>query len=114
MNKILDTESLFRRLGNDNKLIYEILQLFIDTMPAQIDSLKTAVEEKDTETIKLRAHALKGSAGNISAEKLEKTASQLEITGKDGNPAGSGLLLSILLEEYEELENEIVKLPDSP
>jgi len=114
MNKILNTESFFRRLENDKELINEILQLFIDTIPAQINSLKTAVEENDTETIQLRAHALKGAAGNISAEKLEKTAAQLETTQKEGKPAGSGLLLSKLLEEYEELENEIVKLLDSP
>ncbi|MDA3940713.1 MAG: Hpt domain-containing protein [Spirochaetia bacterium] len=104
MDKILNFETLLPRLENDESLVKEILLLYIDTTPGQIDTLKTALEEKDSKTIQYEAHSIKGSAGNISAEKVEKAASLLEITGKEDNIKGSESLFSILLGEYGELE----------
>jgi HPt (histidine-containing phosphotransfer) domain-containing protein len=100
MDKILNFETLLPRLENDESLVKEILLLYIDTTPGQIDTLKTALEEKDSKTIQYEAHSIKGSAGNISAEKVEKAASLLEITGKEDNIKGSESLFSILLGEY--------------
>ncbi len=113
MAKTLNFGSLLIRLGDDIELVNEILHLFIDTIPEQVEVLKSAVEEKSAELIQYTAHTLKGSAGNISAEKLAATASILEIAGKENNIKSSESLLSILLEEYEELEYEIEQLLDS-
>ena len=110
MEKTLNFESLLVRLGNDIELVNEILHLFKDTIPEQVEALKSAVEEKNTELIQYAAHTLKGSAGNISAEKLAVTASVLEIAGKEGNIVGAESLFSIFLKEYKELEIEIRKL----
>ena len=113
MNKTLNFESLMVRLGDDEELVNEILHLFIDTTPEQMEALKSAVEENTTELIQYTAHTLKGSAGNISAEKLASTAFKLEIAGKEGNLKGAELLFPLLLEEYGALEKKIEQLLDS-
>ena len=110
MDQILNFESLLIRLGDDSKMANEILSLFIDTVPEQIDILKSAIEEKNNELIQYISHNLKGSAGNISAEKLAGTANILETAGKEGNIKDSESLFSLLFEEYEELENVIRQL----
>jgi hypothetical protein len=46
MDKILNFETLLPRLENDESLVKEILLLYIDTTPGQIDTLKTALQEK--------------------------------------------------------------------
>ena len=104
MDKILNFESLLIRLGNDIELVNEILHLFIDTTPEQIDTLKSAVEEKNTELIQYSSHTLKGSAGNINAEKLAGTASLLEIAGKYGDIQSAESMYAVLMKEYKELE----------
>ena len=104
MDRILNFESLLLRLGDDVELINELLNLFMDTIPEQMDILKSAVEKKDSKLVQQTAHSLKGSAGNISADKLAKTAAILEIAGKDGNTMDSASLFSVLLGEYKELE----------
>lgn len=104
MEKTLNFESLLVRLGDDIELVNEILHLFIDTIPEQVEALKSAVEERNTELIQYAAHTLKGSAGNISAEKLADAASILEIAGKEGNIKDAESLLSVFMEEYKELE----------
>ena len=66
--------------------------------------MKTALKEKDTELIQKKAHKLKGSTGNINAEKLAKTASQIEIAVRDVNIKEAESFFSIFVEEYDELE----------
>lgn len=109
MDKILNLECLLIRLGGDIELINELLHLFLETAPEQVDTLREAVDEKNTEHIQKRAHTIKGSAGNISAEKLARTASRLETAGKEGNKKGVDSLFSIFQKEYKELEIEIKK-----
>ena len=46
MDEILNFESLLVRLGNDIELVNEILRLFINTIPEQMDILKSAVKKR--------------------------------------------------------------------
>ena len=110
MDRILNFESLLVRLGNDGKLVNEILLLFLDTIPEQMGTLRSAIEEKNYELIQHISHSLKGSAGNISAEKLAGTAGLLETAVKENNIRISESLFLLLSEEYEELEKIIRQL----
>ena len=109
MDKVINFESLNRRLANNNELLIEILALFIETMPKHVNNLKTAIEEKNLKNIKMEAHTLKGAAGNISAEKLANTAGLLEVTGKEGDISSAELLFPVMKEEYKELETLIIQ-----
>jgi len=75
---ILDRSILRESLGDDQELIDEIYQLFVTTAPEIMESLLKAVKDEDLETVKNRAHSLKGSAGNIGALAMQESMRQVE------------------------------------
>ncbi len=51
---------------------------FLEDAPASLDELEQAVHGGDIETARARAHALKGSSGNLGATELAQLAAQAE------------------------------------
>jgi two-component system sensor histidine kinase/response regulator len=80
---VLDREALFTRVGQDAGLFREVIQLFLSDCPVRMAAIKSAVEARDAEAIRLAAHALKGAAGNLSATALASAARMLERIGAE-------------------------------
>jgi two-component system, sensor histidine kinase and response regulator len=78
-----DREALLVRLGGDEPLFTEVVQLFLADCPARVSDLQVAVEARDPERIRAAAHALKGAAGNLSATPLMSAARTLERIGAE-------------------------------
>ena len=72
------------RVGGDDGLFTQIIQLFLSDCPERLAETEAAVEAKNPERIRLAAHALKGSAGNLSAIALASAARTLERIGSEG------------------------------
>ena len=79
----IDRESLMTRVGGDEELFTEVIQLFLLDCPLGVAAIKAAVESGDPEQVRLAAHALKGSAGNLSATALTSAARTLERLGTE-------------------------------
>jgi len=76
-----DVEKVRARLGGDESLLDEIIDLFLEENPKQLKSLKQAVTEADSEMVERIAHTLKGelvcleiTAGAARAGELEEMA----------------------------------------
>ena len=80
----IDRESLMARVGGDAELFVEVIQLFLVDCPARVAAIKSAVDRADRDDIRVAAHALKGSAGNLSATGLAAAARTLERMGMEG------------------------------
>jgi two-component system sensor histidine kinase/response regulator len=80
----IDRESLLVRVGQDEELLNQVIQLFLTDSPKRLAAIKAAVEAGDCERIRTTAHALKGSAGNLSALGMSEAASTLERIGAEG------------------------------
>jgi signal transduction histidine kinase/CheY-like chemotaxis protein len=76
--------TLMQRVGGDVGLLHQVIALFLEDCPARIDAIRATVEGRDAEGIRFAAHALKGSAGNLSADGLAEAASVLEGIGAEG------------------------------
>jgi len=76
-------DELRRRLGDD-ELVGEITSLFLTDCPAKVAAIKAAVVARDLRAIRITAHALKGSAGNMSAMPVSECASALELMAERG------------------------------
>ena len=76
-------DELRRRLGDD-ELVGEITSLFLTDCPAKVAAIKAAVVARDLRAIRIAAHALKGSAGNMSAMPVSECASALELMAERG------------------------------
>jgi len=79
----LDTASLLRRCMNRPPLVRQLLTLFEDQLPSILDNLYAALRAGDHRVVHQEAHLLRGSAANLSAERLREIAVVLERRAAD-------------------------------
>ena len=80
-----DESALGDRFEGDEETINAVVSTFLDDAPNQIRFLKEALETKDAEAVKQRAHSLKGASGNVGAPVLQALSLQAEDAGKAGD-----------------------------
>ncbi|CAA9490871.1 MAG: diguanylate cyclase/phosphodiesterase (GGDEF & EAL domains) with PAS/PAC sensor(s) [uncultured Rubrobacteraceae bacterium] len=69
-----------RGLGGP-ELLAELVELYLEQAPAQLEALREAIEAGDAASVKGTAHALKGSSGNMGALRMATICAELEETG---------------------------------
>jgi two-component system, sensor histidine kinase and response regulator len=79
----VDRNVLLARLGDDEDLFADIVEVFLDDCPSRLSEIGAAVDARDPERIRTAAHALKGAAGNIAATGLLEAARELEHAGEE-------------------------------
>ncbi|WP_372999931.1 response regulator [Sulfurimonas sp.] len=100
---IWDENSALKRLGGSSELLKKVLTIFVQDIQNSITSLKEAIDAKDADKIKLHAHSIKGSSGNINAKSLEEKARELE----DGS---STLKNQELRDKFEDMNDIVTEL----
>jgi CheY-like chemotaxis protein len=80
----IDRLQCMRRLGGDEKLFLDVIQLFLEDCPLRLAAIKEAVDALDAERLRTAAHALKGASANLSAGGLFEAAAVLERIGAEG------------------------------
>ena len=95
----VDREALMMRVAGDEGLFREIVELFLADCPIRVAAIEAAVARRNPEEIRVAAHALKGSAGNLSATRLTAAARVLEALGAEGQVEGTGTALHNLTVE---------------
>jgi len=83
-NGILDIQRGLHQLGGDIKTYRELLNDFIQELPGRISTLERSLEEKDTASLALEAHNLKGVSSNLGALQLSDYASKLDKQSNEG------------------------------
>jgi PAS domain S-box-containing protein len=73
-----DEASALRRLDDDNDLLAEMIDLFLEEAPVQLAELASAQSRTDLFALADAAHAIKGMAGHFCAEKTISLAVNLE------------------------------------
>jgi two-component system, sensor histidine kinase and response regulator len=79
----LNRQEVLDRLGGDENLFIEVINLFLEDCPKRLSEIKAAVDARDAELIRTTAHALKGAAGNLSEGGLFEAAATLERIGAE-------------------------------
>ncbi len=96
--KIFD--NLRELMGND---FIELLNVFLNSVPTQIASLKEASNKADSDGIFRTAHSLKSSSGNLGALVLCELCRDLESWARTGKTEGS-------LTSIEKIEVEFLRV----
>ena len=91
-------------------VLCEVLQMFLAEMPPRLDRLRNAFASGDIEELRRTAHSLKGSAGNIGANRLFVLCRQLDDQGKTGDLSGAQPLIDALGVEFGKVEVEIHRI----
>jgi signal transduction histidine kinase/CheY-like chemotaxis protein len=90
-------------LGND-ALLGRVVQSFLESIPVSRQVLQMAAAKGNLTSLAKAAHALKGAAGSIVAQRCHKAALAVERAAKDGNLERSKEVLEILWQELDTLE----------
>ena len=85
----------------------EILEAFLEDIPAEMDSLAAAVAVGNAPTVELLAHTIKGAAANVGGEGLRSAALRMETAAKKGDLSGAQWLLKSIGQEFELLKAAI-------
>jgi signal transduction histidine kinase/CheY-like chemotaxis protein len=79
-----DESALLKRVDGDAELMSDVIRLFLDDCPVRLAAIKDAVTRRHPDDLRAAAHALKGSAGNLSATPLFHAADVLERVAAEG------------------------------
>jgi len=100
---IIDKEKALKHLG-DEDLFNEVLKVFFDNLPTQIQDMKNALETLNFDEISMHALSLKSSAATIMAGEIKEIAFKLSVAGNEKNVDQTKQLLSALEKEFESLK----------
>jgi PAS domain S-box-containing protein len=78
MNFDIDFAKMLERLGGDEQLLHEVIEIFIDQAPRHVDALREALNLADAAAVEKSAHSIKGEIGYLGVTELFNKARELE------------------------------------
>ncbi len=106
---LLERTEALARVGNDEELLAEISQLFLEEYEESLAAIRSATHAGDAAGLERAAHHLKGSVANFSS-KVRDAAFELEKMGRKGDLGGGSAALDKLVELLERLRPELEAL----
>jgi PAS domain S-box-containing protein len=82
---LLNLPALHARYPGNPDLVNDLLELFISTTEASLATLKRCIDQRDLETCRKEAHALKGAAASVTAHAIQDAAARIETCLRDGD-----------------------------
>jgi HPt (histidine-containing phosphotransfer) domain-containing protein len=84
MTSLFDRTTLMDRIGNDEHVLRELVDLFLDLQPQRMNQLAHAVASEELELARGYAHTLAGAFRSVSMPLLGDLAKALELAaGRD-------------------------------
>ena len=102
---VVNKAEALSRLENDTELYDEIVAVFLEDTPVQIENLQAALEAGDDATSLRLAHSLKSASGNVGANSLREVAFAMESAARKGGAAGAAPLFKSLRDAYKAVED---------
>ena len=99
-----DSQRIYRMTKGDPNTLREVIDLFVDDTRKNLQRLRTAIDEEDNTTSGETAHALKGSAANMSARRLSELFHAIEEKVKSEDFTGARSLMRLLDTEFRILQ----------
>ncbi len=103
-NTSFEWDDLLYRIGNDEEILTTVLTAFLSEAPGQINSIKQALAENDSNKIAHAAHALKGAAANIGAIELYKAALMVESKTASEDREVMSSLVKLIEKDYTQVK----------
>jgi signal transduction histidine kinase/DNA-binding response OmpR family regulator len=94
------------QVEGDEKLLHEIVAIFVDEAPKLLAALRQAIASRNLEQVERTAHNLKGQLGYVGATAAAQKSRELEDSGHRGDLARAQRIV-------DELEKEITEVMES-
>jgi len=98
---VFDRQALSARLMGDEDLLREIIAVFLEDMPKQLQALKKHIDRHDAGSAGNQAHAVKGAAANVGGMAFSAAAGEMEKAGKAGRPEEIAALMPELERQFD-------------
>jgi two-component system, sensor histidine kinase and response regulator len=102
--------SLLESLGSDRALLRELVGMFLEDCPKQLESIRDAVQRRDAVALRSAAHLLRGCVGNFGVSAAYEAARRLENMGREGNWTDVEARYACLESELRRLELALAQL----
>jgi len=86
------------KLGG-GKLLRQLVELFEESAPPRVDAIVEGQRQGDANQVEREAHALKTSAGNLGAVRVQVLCQHLETRGSEGDVGELAPLTALLQQE---------------
>ena len=96
-----------RIVGGDDKLLHEVVQVFLEDSPAKLSALSVALAAQDANSVALAAHGLKGSAAALGARGATDASAHLEALARARNLAEADIAAAHVKEEFAALRESL-------
>ncbi|HEY2526323.1 MAG TPA: Hpt domain-containing protein [Candidatus Binataceae bacterium] len=103
-------DRLRRSMPGKESVVGEMIDLFVADLPARLGAMRDAIDRADARGLALQAHALRGSAANFGAARLDELCGGLETLGAGGALAGARAMLDALLAESARVRDALLAL----
>jgi signal transduction histidine kinase/CheY-like chemotaxis protein/HPt (histidine-containing phosphotransfer) domain-containing protein len=100
----IDLNMLEQRCMGNRKLAAKALKMFESSLGKEIESLLNGVTHNDAQAVAAAAHKIKGSAANVSAERVRAVAAELETLGRTDALARATESLAVLDRETRQFQ----------
>jgi two-component system sensor histidine kinase/response regulator len=104
---IWDRVGALDRMGGDEALLAELVDLLLEQIAQSVPRLSRAIEGADVLSLERVAHSLKGAAASLSAERLRHRALELEMLGRGHDLSAAPAALARLQEEGQLLRDAL-------
>ena len=107
---IVDRAAVLDRVGGDEHLLREIIEIFLEEYPALIAEIGSSVERHDAHALERSAHTLKGSIANFGARSATQAALDLELMGRRKDLRLAPAVIATLKSELQALHSALIHL----
>jgi HPt (histidine-containing phosphotransfer) domain-containing protein len=104
---VFDRESVLEMVDGEVEFVQELVEMFLEDLPAQLDSIRAGVANNDAETVQQVGHRLKGSIGNLGGRRAQYAIRDLEQQARDGELTGISELFEQCEIELKAFKNEL-------
>ena len=106
----LDFDKALERAMGDKEFLKMLLEGFVQELPDQIESIKTAIAATDATMLTEMAHKIKGAAANLSACCVSDAAKTLEEIGRSQQMDQADQPLNDLMKESQRLTEYVERV----
>jgi len=104
IGQVMNLAGAVGQMEGDTELLREIVEIFMETAPEQLQAIENAIAAGDAARVALVAHGMKGGASNFCADRFVAAARELEQTARNGDLAGAPQLLARMREGFSDLD----------
>jgi len=104
---VFDLPEALARVRGKRALLRKMADLFLADCPGLLTQIRTALAADDQPALEWAAHRIKGSAANLSAQRVARVSGRLEEIARLGHLAEAGATCAELEDEIVHLEHDL-------